>query len=156
MLLLLLLLRIPIYYRNHPCRQTWDSRNLSSPSPSPSLPIFPPHSPASASSPAPIVTSLLWSEAAGGLVAGGSDGSVWVGGGGGVEGRRLEGRAVGSAVTAIARLVLRGGRTAAATHSHHAACDVLRCSDTSGGAGGGSRRVLSGGADGHVIMHTLP
>ena len=89
-------------------------------------------------------------------MAGGSDGSVWVRGGGGVEGRRLEGRAVGSAVTAIARLVMCGGCTAAATHSHHAACDVLRCSDTSGGAGGGSRRVLSGGADGHVIMHTLP
>ena len=47
----------------------------------------------------------MWSEAAGGLVAGCSDGSVWVGGGGGVEGRRLEGRAQGSAVTAIARLV---------------------------------------------------
>jgi hypothetical protein len=86
--------------------QTWDTRKLSTRCQS--FPIWLPQ-PSSLPLPStpPLVTCLLWHERSGCIVAGRSDGGLWIGDASG--GKTVAGRASGGAVTAMARLVVACG-----------------------------------------------
>lgn len=106
---------------------TWDTRKLST-----RLQSFPIWLPQPSSLPLPstppLVTCLLWHEHSGCVVAGRSDGGLWIGDASG--GKTLAGRAPGGAVTAMA-------------------------SSADGSEGFGLKHILSGGADGHVTIHSI-
>jgi hypothetical protein len=93
-------------FSDHFSLQTWDTRNLSSRCHSQSI-MQPQLMTPSASPTPPIVTCLMWHQGMGELAVGCSDGRLCIGLGSG--NKNLAGRVLGSAVSAMSRLVAAAG-----------------------------------------------